>query len=187
MNENTDMPPTQLHLSNKLIALLVVLVIVVAGVSGAVGSYFYTSSTHQSYSATLTTPVLHNPTPPPVTVHTTAGTIASITGNILILKSTNTTVPNSTVLIDPSTKIIEFTIKNQKAFQAEVAAFTKANKTGSKATLLQPIMTTTTLSVADLSTGDRIMVTSTQNIAVLEKFTASKIQVYPKTQFTNQR
>ncbi|MDO8575717.1 MAG: hypothetical protein Q7R90_00180 [bacterium] len=124
------------------------------------------------------------------TVRVLSGTVTAVNGEQLVLRVDSKNpfddpaLAFRTVLIGPSTTVVKLVLKDAKTYQAEMASYTKAQIPGktvlSPPTIPSPFVQTPA-SATDIIVGDTVTVGASENVKTLEQFTATSIQIAPKT------
>jgi hypothetical protein len=124
-------------------------------------------------------------------VRTLSGTVTAVNGTSIMLHTVSKdpfadpSLGDRTILVNTSTKIFEFTQKDPKVLQSEMAAFTKAAQSGSSVPFKEgtqpavppaPFVQTAT-DVTSITVGSVLTVTALENIKSMKEFTASEIQI----------
>jgi hypothetical protein len=119
-------------------------------------------------------------------VRALAGTVTYINGSFLTLhvKSLNPfddpALADRVIVINASTTVTRITQKDPVAFQAEMAAFLKANAGRAKPATAPVSFTTAAARVSDIKVGDTINVLAFGNVKTVKEFVAHSIQIQQK-------
>lgn len=184
------MEPQQPSLSLRRVASWIVLLIVGIVIGAAVGyQYGFNAAkavvAKSNFGAAYVTPAV---------VNTMVGTVTDVGVNQLTLSYrsldpfADSSLDERIVRVDSSTVILKPVAKDQKLFEAEVAAFTLATQhptstrpASGKAVQIPTAYTLTQVSFADIAEGDAVTVTSDENIKSAKEFSAKEIRIQPKT------
>jgi hypothetical protein len=138
-------------------------------------------------------------TPPGMEIKSINGTIDTITGNKISLRNVSSmellsdpSLNSRTIQISSETKIYQLTQKDPAQFQKEMSDFQKKMQEqtadGSQPTKpLDPPYSTDRkeITLAELKSGQQIMVTSDENIGDKKEFTAKAINIQPEIKQIN--
>lgn len=161
----------------------------VALVAGGVIGYFGAS---YQYSSILSKARAAFPSQP--TMMSVSGTVQSISGNTITMKSTVAMNPFENlpeirmVTVTDTTKIVKLSSKDQQVFQAEMDAYQKSiSKTASKTSTSSSAVTTplappspmkeTVVKLSDLKAGDMIVAEAREDVKMQASFEAVRIMV----------
>lgn len=122
----------------------------------------------------------------PADVRTLSGTVTAISGNRITfhVQSSNPfddpSLANRTAIVDASTTVIRLAQKDPVVYQAEMDAFTKAQKTATTTGILPTPTVVASAQASDIKIGDMINVLTLVNVKTLGEFTVRAIQILPK-------
>lgn len=183
MNGNQDMPAGVVNKSH--IGVTVLIFIVGIAVGAFVSFYFYSPSSYQAGFDAARNLVENSSVGgvfrTPDDIRILSGTVTAINGTSITLHTVSNnpfddpSLNDRIILVASSTKIFEFTQKDPKVFQSEVAAFTKTAQSASSTSPTFFSLTATDLT--RIKVGDALSVTALKNIKSVKEFTASEIQI----------
>ncbi|KKS27498.1 MAG: hypothetical protein UU88_C0005G0003 [Parcubacteria group bacterium GW2011_GWC1_42_11] len=118
-----------------------------------------------------------------------SGTVTAISGNRITIHTQSMdpfldpSLLDRNIIVSGDTNIISLSQKDQKLMQAEMEEFMKRVQSGesmTQAVAAPEPFTRTKVSIPDITVGDIVNVTATENIKTIKEFTASEIQITPK-------
>lgn len=117
-----------------------------------------------------------------------SGTVTLVNGNRITIHTQSMdpfidpALLDRTIIVSDDTNIISLSPKDQKVMQAEMEEFMKRVQSGESMTQTvvapEPFIRTN-VSISDITVGDMISVTATENIKTAKEFTANEIQITP--------
>ncbi|MFA6502736.1 MAG: hypothetical protein WCT45_00575 [Candidatus Paceibacterota bacterium] len=122
----------------------------------------------------------------PEDVRYVAGTVTAVEGSRLTLRVQapnpfeDPALAERTVLITTNTKVVKFVPKDEKAYQAELATFTKSAESKVAGAVPPAPFTRVVLDASSVTADTVVVATASYNIKDAKEFQASEIQVQPK-------
>ena len=120
-------------------------------------------------------------------IRSLTGSVTSVEGNRITLHVASMNpfedknLADRIVVVTADTKILKLTQKDPKTFQSEMNAFVKKSQDPDTAPSSPPApVNQTEGTVADITSGDFLSITTAENIKSVKEFSASEIRIQPR-------